>query len=118
VVLSKGYTKAYGFRGDGSITYTSNAIDRLRPRKIYEQKTSSFNVDIGSVELILLDWRGYAGYYWIGILFSYQSNVNIFSISNNTTSSPISNSEHTINVGYEGQQPMVTRYKMNNINFY
>jgi hypothetical protein len=27
VVLSKGYTKAYGFRGDGQITYTTNFIN-------------------------------------------------------------------------------------------
>jgi hypothetical protein len=31
VVLSKGYTKAYGFRGDGSITYTSSATNRMYP---------------------------------------------------------------------------------------
>ena len=103
---------------DGSIIYTSTAINNLRPQKIYEQKISSFNVDIGSVELVLLDWRGYAGYYWIGLIFSFQSSVNISPISTNTATSPISNNGHTINVGYEGQQPMVTRYKMNNIDFY
>lgn len=65
-----------------------------------------------------MDWRGYAGYYWLGLIFSYQSSINIFPISTNTSSTPISNDAHIVNVGYEGIQPMVTRYKMNNKSFY
>jgi hypothetical protein len=108
----------YVINTDGSVTYTSNAIDRLRPRKIYEQKTSSFEVDIGSIELVLLDWRGYAAYVWVGLIFSFQSSVSIFPIMTNTATTPIGNNAHLIYVEYEGQQPMVTRYKMNNVNFY
>lgn len=73
---------------------------------------------IGNVELVLLDWRGYAGYYWIGLIFSFQSGVNIMPISKNTINEPISANGHNITASYEGQTPMVTRYKMNLASFY
>lgn len=42
MVLSKGYTKSYGFRGDGSITYkrviTQNAVMALKFPKTYTQR--------------------------------------------------------------------------------
>ena len=102
----------------GSITYRSNVIDALRPKEIYEAKTTTFEVPVGNIELVLLDWRGYAGYYWIGLIFSYNDGVNIFSISKNTSNEPISTNGHNITVSYEGQIPMVTRYKMNLVSFY
>jgi hypothetical protein len=43
VVLSKGYTKAYGFRGDGSITYkTQNAETYFSSLKITYEKHQDF----------------------------------------------------------------------------
>ena len=96
----------------------NDAINSLRPKEIYEEKTTTFEVPIGNVELVLLDWRGYASYYWIGLIFSFQSRINIYPISTNTTNIPISTSGHTVTVSYEGQIPMVTRYKMNNVAFY
>lgn len=112
------YTFYLFFWGDGSITYKAKVVDSLRPKEIYEEKTTTFEVPIGNVELVLLDWRGYAGYYWIGLIFSFQSGVNIFSISKNTSNEPISASGHNVTASYEGQTPMVTRYKMNLASFY
>ena len=101
---------------------TSNAVDdainSLRPKEIYEEKTTTFEVPVGNVELVLFDWRGYAGYYWIGLILSFQSGITINPISTNTTNIPISASGHTVTVSYEEQIPMVTRYKMNNVAFY
>ena len=94
------------------------AIDLLRPKLIDEEQTTTFEVPIGNVEIVLLDWRGYAGYYWIGLILSYQSGVNMYPISTNITNFQISTSGHNVTVSYEGQTPMVTRYKMNNVNFY
>ena len=115
VVISK---NDFNIMADGSITYKSTVIDSLRPKEIFEEKTNNFEIPVGNVELILLDWRGYAGYYWIGLCFSYQSGVNIYAVSTNTGSSPISANGHSVSVSYEGQIPMVTRYKMNLASFY
>jgi hypothetical protein len=42
VVLSKGYTKAYGFRGDGSIAYTADKIAGSYQPKILQDQFGSF----------------------------------------------------------------------------
>ena len=66
----------------------------------------------------MLDWRGYGAYYWIGLIESYATGMNVFTISTNCNSTPISWTSHTANVSYQGHAPAVSRYRMNNNSYY
>jgi hypothetical protein len=86
VVLSKGYTKAYGFRGDGSITYSAGKINLFGrtieqttggdTRVILIGKTESADYSQGYTEIEFIGGR-VDGYLGLGYLFLAQNSVVI-----------------------------------------
>jgi hypothetical protein len=98
VVLSKGYTKAYGFRGDGSITYSAGYCTSAYKPKPFVANTQrngtyyEFNITDGRYYYLTIihseDIRKYRIWYFGGNMFEElmysKGNTPVVSLDINT----------------------------------